>query len=175
MGPIIKDWDCNTAWQVWRHATSSDFPISVFLSSPWKVLVSVSQARLVPGCKLHMDPDKPGGVPMVEAAWASSSSRVGAVTVGHQHPALEDVAWHYLVRQSCCEASSNWCLPSALQQTNILWLIGHRLRHMAIPEEARMMEVSVPFRMVAHTLPGSLSTVLMLEQTLSNFGNIFLV
>lgn len=132
MGPIIKDWDCNTAWQVWRHATSSDFPISVFLSSPWKVLVCVSQAWLVPGSKRHSNPDEPGRVPVAEAARASSSS-TGAVTVGHQHPALEDVGWHYLVRQSCCEASSDWCLPSALWQTNILWLIGHRLGHMRRP------------------------------------------
>lgn len=101
MGPIIKDWDCNTAWQVWRHATSSDFPISVFLSSPWKVLVSVSQAWLARGCKLHTAPDKPGRVPVVEAPLASSGS-AGAATVGHQHPAVEeDMGWHHLVRQSC--------------------------------------------------------------------------
>lgn len=42
MGPTVKDWNCNTAWQVWRHATISAFPSSVFLLSSWKVLVSGS-------------------------------------------------------------------------------------------------------------------------------------
>lgn len=44
---------------------------------------------------------------------------------------------------------------------------------MAIPEEASVADVSVPFRMVAHISLGSPPALLMLNQTLSIFGNFF--
>lgn len=123
MGPIIKDWDCNAAWQVWRHASRSDFPISVFLSSPWKVLVSVSQAWLVPVNSTPFLTSQVGscgrGTDSKQQLHWSSNCRSSAPSSGGDGLALPGEV-ELLSRPPQTGVSAQLCC-----KTNILWLTGH--------------------------------------------------